>query len=147
MVQSKPLTTHAQAMTAKLYIPHSICSWHSCITFALLTLFPSPFALASFSLSAFAFLCFCLFIHFILRQSVLFFSLYQLHYVMYLSPVASFSVNYPLPSPLHPACCFHISVSFLEALLSSCLPLTVTTTHLENTVYYFFIPIVFPSFD
>lgn len=33
---------------ARLYIPHSICSWHSCITFALLTPLLSAFALSSF---------------------------------------------------------------------------------------------------
>lgn len=49
---------HAGAMMARLYIPHSICSWHSCITFALLTPFPCAFALSSshsrcFALSSF----------------------------------------------------------------------------------------------
>lgn len=32
---------------ARLYIPHSICSWHSCITYALLTSLLSAFALSS----------------------------------------------------------------------------------------------------
>lgn len=40
VVQSRPFTKHARAMMAGLYIPHSICSWHSCITFSLLTPFP-----------------------------------------------------------------------------------------------------------
>lgn len=47
VVQSKPFNSHAGAMMARLYIPHSICSWHSCITYALLTSLLSAFALSS----------------------------------------------------------------------------------------------------
>lgn len=56
VLQSRPFTNHAGAMMARLYIPHSICSWHSCITFALLTPFLSAFALSP-PLSSLSLLC------------------------------------------------------------------------------------------
>lgn len=51
VVQSRPFTKHAGVTIAKLYIPHSICSWHSCITFDLLSLFPTAFYFCFFSFS------------------------------------------------------------------------------------------------
>lgn len=42
-------------MMTRLHIPYSICSWHSCITFALLTPSLSAFALSSSHSHCFAF--------------------------------------------------------------------------------------------
>lgn len=50
VVQSRPFTNHAKATAGNLYIPPSICSWHSCITFSPLSPSPSAFPLLSFSL-------------------------------------------------------------------------------------------------
>lgn len=114
---------------ARLYIPHSICSWHSCITFALLSPFPSAFALSlsilaallspfgrsnSFSLTV---------IYFSSNATLYFFCTFSdfasfLSLPIYLFIVAKFSLN-SLPL-LHLSLLVLLSTSF-------CLPATLCT--------------------